>query len=493
MKNTKTRRRTTVIALGLAALLGATTLSGPVMEHAFAENLSSQVTGQHAPAAGFADIVEKVMPAVVSVRVEGHDQVELSRDDGLPDIPGLRNLPKDSPFYEFFRNLPQMPDRQPREHSVGLGSGFIISEDGYVVTNNHVVDKADKVIVGTNDGEEYSAKVVGTDPKTDLAVLKIDTDKKFSFVEFAKSEPRVGDWVVAVGNPFGLGGTVTTGIISARGREIGAGPYDDFLQIDAPINRGNSGGPAFNLNGEVVGVNTAIYSPSGGSVGIGFAIPANIATNVVQNLIENGHVTRGWLGVAIQPVSDDIAESIGAPNDNGALIAEVTDDSPAASAGLKAGDVVLSVNDKEIKTPRELSREIAQIAPGQDVKLKVFREGKQQEVTVAIGKMPEEQQVASAETGSAQSGTSLSRFGLRVAPADDGEGVTITQVDPNGSAAEKGLQEGDRIVSVAGSPVKSPRDFRQALETAGKDRKSVLLLVRRGDNQLFVALPLAKS
>ncbi|WP_170984196.1 DegQ family serine endoprotease [Rhodoligotrophos defluvii] len=489
MNDTKTRKRNKLIALALAGLLGATTLSGPVLEHAFAENLTNQVTGQHAPTEGFADIVEKVMPAVVAVRIEGRQTVQLSRDS-LPDIPGL---PKDSPFYEFFRNLPRMPEGRQPEHSVGLGSGFIISEDGYVVTNNHVVDKADKVVVTTNDGKDHTAKVIGTDPKTDLAVLKIEGDKTFSYVQFAKSEGRVGDWVVAVGNPFGLGGTVTTGIISARGREIGAGPYDDFLQIDAPINRGNSGGPTFNLNGEVVGVNTAIYSPSGGSVGIGFAIPASIASRVVDSLIEKGHVTRGWLGVAIQPVSEDIAESLGAKSTDGALIAEVNDGSPAAKGGLQVGDLVLGVNDQAIKSPRELSRAVAGIEPGTDAKLRVLRNGEEQTITVDIGKMPEDQQVASVSPDAPSGESSLSRFGFSVAPADDGTGVTIVDVDPNGAAAEKGLQEGDRIVEVGGKQVKSPAELRSALDTAGKDRKSVLLLVRRGDNQLFVALPLSRS
>lgn len=493
MKNIPTRKRNSFIALGLAALLGGTVLSGPVIDYARADNISSQITRQHAPQEGFADIVEKVMPAVVSVRVEGRsDAAEAGAGEGRR-MPGMPNIPKDSPFYEFFRNMPQAPEgkKQP-EQSVGLGSGFIISQDGYVVTNNHVVDKAENVIVTLDGGKEYKAKVVGTDPKTDLAVLKIESKDQFGFVTFAGDKSRVGDWVVAVGNPFGLGGTVTTGIISAQGREIGAGPYDEFMQIDAPINRGNSGGPTFNLNGEVVGVNTAIYSPSGGSVGIGFAIPANMASNVVESLIKNGTVTRGWLGVAIQPVSEEIADSIGAKSKEGALISQVTEGSPAAKAGLEVGDLVVSLDGTTVKDPRDLSRRVAGLKPDDKAKLVVLRDGAEKDVTVAIGHMEDTQQVAAVETDS-KGETSLTKFGLKLAPSDEGDGVTITAVDPDGSAAGKGLRQGDRIVSVGGAAVKSPADVQKAIDATGKDKKSVLMLVKRGDGQLFVALPVTKS
>ncbi|MGF7161108.1 serine protease Do [Rhodoligotrophos appendicifer] len=497
MNPTKTppRKRTVYMALGAAALLGASALSGPVIEYARADNLTNQVTRQHAPSEGFADIVEKVMPAVVSVKVESHDKVASASDDGDQGIPGMPNIPKDSPLFDFFKNMPQFRDQQrsPGQERVGLGSGFIISADGYVVTNNHVVDKADTVVVTTTDGKEYSGKVVGTDPKTDLAVIKIEGDHNFSYVTFAKEEARVGDWVVAVGNPFGLGGTVTTGIISARGREIGAGPYDDFLQIDAPINRGNSGGPSFNLKGEVVGVNSAIYSPSGGSVGIGFAIPSSLATNVVESLIKNGEVTRGWLGVAIQPVNQEIADSIGAKSTQGALVTQVTADSPASKAGFKTGDMIVSVDGEPVKNPRDLSRKIAGIEPGEKAELGVLRSGKEETITVAIAAMQAEKQMASAEPQDPEKGTSLSSLGLSVAPSDDGDGVTITSVDPAGKAARTGLQQGDRIVEAAGATIKSPADLRKTIDGVSKEKKSVLMLVRRGDNQMFVAIPITKS
>ena len=309
------------------------------------------------PSKGFADLVDQVMPAVVSVQVK-YANVAASEDgqaQGGKQMPGgMEDFFKQFPQ---FKNMPGMGQGQGQGDQGGegedshpnggmaMGSGFIISADGYAVTNNHVVKDADQVSVTMKDGTEYKAEVIGTDPKTDLALIKIDgKDKKFDYVAFTKDEPRVGDWVMAVGNPFGLGGTVTTGIVSALGRDIGSGPYDNFMQIDAAINRGNSGGPAFNLEGEVVGINTAIFSPSGGSVGIGFAIPASTAQNVIESLKENGKVTRGWLGVQIQPVTEDIAESLGLKDAKGAIVADVTEDSPALAAGVKQGDTILKID-----------------------------------------------------------------------------------------------------------------------------------------------------
>ena len=357
------------------------------------------------------------------------------------------------------------------------------------MTNNHVVQDADEVTVKMKDGTEYTAKVIGTDPKTDLALIKINSDKTFQFVKFSGKEPRVGDWVMAVGNPFGLGGSVTTGIISARGRDIGSGPYDDFLQIDASINKGNSGGPAFNLDGDVVGINTAIFSPSGGSVGIGFAVPASTAENVITSLRENGTVTRGWLGVQIQPVTADIAESLGVDGGKGAIVADVTEDSPALKAGFKIGDVILKVDGKDVADARDLAKKVAQIAPGKSIPVTIVRDGKTMDLAVKIGTMPGEQKMASVVQGGGAS--NLEGFGLKIAPADDGAGVKVTDVDPNGPAAEKGLKPGDVILEVAGQEVHGPADVKDALKAAGKKR--VLMLVRSGDTQRFIALPVGNG
>jgi len=439
------------------------------------------------PSQGFADLVDQVMPAVVSVQVKYANVAANSEDGSGPQA--MPDLPDDSPFRDFFRQFPQFRNGPPvepqRREGMALGSGFIISPDGYAVTNNHVVQNADEVTVKLKDGSELKADVIGTDPKTDLALIKIKSDKPLAYVKFSDTEPRVGDWVMAVGNPFGLGGTVTTGIISARGRDIGSGPYDDFLQIDAAINRGNSGGPAFNLDGDVVGINTAIFSPSGGSVGIGFAIPASTAKQVIDSLKSNGAVTRGWLGVQIQPVTQDIAESLGLKDAKGAIVADVTEDSPALKAGLKSGDVILKVDGKDIADARELARKVAQLVPGKDVPVSIVRNGKPMDLSVRIGVMPTDQKMASTE-GAAQSG-SLAVLGLTVAPAQDGAGATITEVAPGSVAEDRGLKPGDTILEVAGQEVHGPGDVKDALKAAGKKR--VLMLVRSGDSQRFVALP----
>src|SRR5712691_8694114 len=339
----RTARRLVLLAstagLGIAVLLG-----GPGNFPSLSA-LSTAALAQSAQRpAGFADVVEKVKPAVISVRVKLDEGPQTSSDEGLP-------FPQGSPFDRFFRQFgaPNMPNMPNGRHLVtGQGSGFFISADGYAVTNNHVVDKAKTVEVTTDDGKSYTAKVIGTDPKTDLALIKIDGRGDFSYVKFADATPRVGDWVLAVGNPFGLGGTVTAGIVSARGRDIGAGPYDDFIQIDAPVNKGNSGGPTFDMDGNVIGINTAIFSPSGGSVGIAFDIPAETVKAVITQLKDHGAVTRGWIGVQIQPVTNEIADSLGMKNARGALVAEPQSGSPAQKAGIKAGDVIVSVNGETV-------------------------------------------------------------------------------------------------------------------------------------------------
>jgi serine protease Do len=479
------------VALGLAAAVATPMLLAPPTV-ATAQDAVPQTLAQ--PAFSFADVVERVQPAVVSIQVRTA-ATETSATEGMPGMGG------DNPFEEFFRrfgqpDMPGMPNRPERRGmpQMAQGSGFFISADGYLVSNNHVVENAEEVTVVMNDGTEYTAKVIGTDPKTDLALVKVDGRTDFPFVELASGDIRVGDWVVAVGNPFGLGGSVTAGIVSARGRDIGAGPYDDFLQIDAPINRGNSGGPAFNLSGEVVGVNTAIFSPSGGSVGIGFAIPAKTVETVVADLKDDGKVVRGWLGVQIQPVSDDIAASIGLDEAYGAMVTAPQDGSPAEKAGLEPGDAILEVNGTKIADARELARVIAAYPPETAVELTLWRDGKEMATKVTLGTLPEEQKVAS--MGGRVDPSALDDYGLSVMPADrlaDGQkGVAVTEVDPAGKAADAGLRQGDVILEVGGDVVANPADVQKALAEAAKGgRSAVLMRVQNGDDVRFVAVPLA--
>ena len=487
-----------VIALVLAGLLSGTALTAlpmlPPILPAAAETVFNR-----APAEGFADLVETVMPAVISIEVN-HKLVANQLEDGQMDRFTMPDLGPDNPFREFFEQfrgrgfgMPS-PSPSPGPNSRAQGSGFIISADGYAVTNNHVVANAEQVTVSLPDGTQYEAKVIGTDPKTDLALLKIDADEALKYVEFSEEEPRVGDWVIAVGNPFGLGGSVTTGIISARERNIGSGPYDDFLQIDAPINKGNSGGPAFNLAGKVVGVNTAIFSPSGGSVGIGFAIPATIARQVIGEIRDNGQVTRGWLGVQIQPVTKEIADSLGLDQAQGAIVADVTADSPALKAGIKTGDTILEVNGEAIDDPRDLARKVATLAPGESAALTVYRGGKREKVSVAIGTMPGDQELAARSGGGATPDSDRTRLGLELVPSEDGRGVQVASVMPNSPAAERGLRPGDVILEVGGIQVDDPGAVEAAVEkAAGAGQKGVLMLVRSGERQRFVAMPTAKS
>ncbi len=442
----------------------------------------------------FADIVDRVTPAVVSVKVK------LTSDDASSDedFQGLPDFPPNSPFYRFFRHF-GLPggenDNMPHHHLTrAQGSGFFITADGYIVTNNHVVDHATDVTITTADGKTMPAKVIGVDSKTDLALLKAQGNN-FPFVTFASKPPRVGDWVIAVGNPFGLGGTVTAGIVSARGRDIGSGPYDDFLQIDAPVNHGNSGGPTFNAKGEVVGVNTAIFSPSGGSVGIGFAIASDVVKNVVEQLKENGVVTRGWIGVEIQPVTADIAESLGLKSASGALVAQTTKNSPAAASGIKSGDVITALDGQTVADPHELARRVADLGPKKTATIALIRNGSPMTIDVTLGTMPTEK-TASAETGgnsSAGNGASaLANFGLTLRRGQDG--VLVTDVDPDSVAADKGLKEGDVILEVAGKSVTRPSEVAQAIDSAKNDgKKSVLMRVKSGEGEHFLALPTRAS
>jgi len=439
---------------------------------------------------GFADIVEKVKPAVISVKVKmnaGGDVFSQNEDNPL----------RGTPFEDFFKRFGQEPGprRLPRrQYTLGQGSGFFISADGYAVTNNHVVDKAEHVDVTTDDGKTYTAKVIGTDDRTDIALIKIEGHREFPFVQLADKQPRIGDWVLAVGNPFGLGGSVTAGIVSARGRDIGAGPYDDFIQIDAAVNKGNSGGPTFDLDGNVIGVNTAIFSPSGGSVGIAFDIPAETVKAVVAQLKDHGAVTRGWIGVQIQPVTNEIADSLGLKNVRGALVAEPQTNSPAQKAGIKAGDVIVSVNGETVTDARNLAKRISAMAPGTSVKLGIIRSGREDALTLTLGELPKERQ-ARADTEDRPSSRSVEvpKLGLSLAPVRNGEGVTVTQVDPNGTASDQ-FQTGDVILDVNGKAVSTPADVRRAVSEAQSDgKRSVLMRVKSGQGTHFVAVALGNA
>jgi serine protease Do len=511
---------TTIVGLTAGALFVAPGFS-PTAPFAQAQNLSQEAR-QVAGPVGFADIVEKVKPAVVSVRVKMDAGPQLSRSEELP-------FPKGSPMEQFFRrfgspdNIPNMPRRSP---TTGQGSGFLISPDGYAVTNNHVVEKAATVEVTLDDGKTHTAKVIGTDPRTDLALIKLE-GSNFPYVKLADTAPRIGDWVLAVGNPFGLGGTVTAGIVSARGRDIGAGPYDDFIQIDAPVNKGNSGGPTFNVDGSVIGVNTAIFSPSGGSVGIAFAIPSETVKTVVAQLKDKGSVSRGWIGVQIQPVTSEIAESLGLKQSGGALVAEPQKDSPASKAGIESGDVIVSLDGNPIKDARELSRKIGSMSPGTTIKLGMLRKGAEKTVTLTLGELPAQREARaervdprldqdrdqdvrrspnrddrsdrSRERGDARSDRDLQssdgpRLGLSLAPAGTEPGVVVAEVDPSGPAADLGFRAGDVILEVSGKSVTTPSDVRKALgEARTEGKRSVLMRVKSQRGTRFVAIPLSRA
>ena len=496
--------------LAAAALIGAGVLGlslNPSVPFAVAETAQNTQTIEtpfgRAPLS-FADLVAKVSPAVVSVNVKG--DVKVADNNGSP-IPGMPNIPEDNPLYDFFKQFRKgMPPSQKHTPSLAQGSGFFITEDGFVVTNNHVVEDANDITVTMEDGEKFDAKLIGTDPRTDLALLKVTdkTSKKFPFVEMSDNTPRVGDWVLAVGNPFGLGGTVTAGIISAHNRDIGSGPYD-YLQIDAAVNRGNSGGPSFGLDGKVVGVNTAIFSPSGGNVGIAFAVPAALVKEVIGELKDDGSVDRGWLGVVIQNVNDDIADSIGLADPKGAMITKVTEDGPASKEDIKAGDVIVEVNGNEVKDSRDLARKIAELDPDTKVNLSIVRYGDKREVDMQLGSFPSNKKLAALKKDEPEDlSEQMKDLGLSLAPAvkipgAGKKGVVITEVDPDSDAADKGLEAGQIILQVAGVDVSDPDDvaegIKKAMEAAkgDKDTVKVLMQVKTGDQTRFVALSLKKA
>ena len=503
-KRLAARRLTLLASVGA---LGALLLAGPAgywhSEFGTGAASASESTMEHP--AGFADIVAKVKPAVISVRIKVSAEPALlqdNRDDEQRQIPVQPGSPLDKFFQQFGDQFGrQFGPHAPQRHDTitGEGSGFFISADGYAVTNNHVVNRAKSVQVTTDDGTVYTATVVGTDPKTDLALIKVDGNKEFPFVKFAEQAPQVGDWVVAVGNPFGLGGTVTAGIVSARGRDIGAGPYDDYVQIDAPINKGNSGGPAFDVSGNVIGVNTAIFSPSGGSVGIGFDIPADTAKLVVAQLKDKGHVTRGWLGVQIQPVTADIADSLGLKKAAGAMVDEPQSGSPAAKAGIQSGDVITAVNGAPVKDARELARAIGTMAPDTSVKLDIVRNSEPRTITVTLAQMPNEQHATADNSDGAKPTNGVPHLGLQLAPASEvsgagDKGVVITAVEPDGPAAEQGLETGNVILEVSGKPVANAGDVRKALsEAKSQGKHQILIRAKMGDATRFVALPLGNA
>ncbi|RDE10449.1 Do family serine endopeptidase [Pelagibacterium lacus] len=495
-----TPRRKWIAASAMAMIVAAGTLGVGFVSTppAIAQQVGTDVT---APMAGFADLVEAVSPAVVSVQVSS--EVPMQQVRRGPNFQfEFPDLPEDHPLRRFFEQFeepfnapsPERPNR-PRQFMQAVGSGFIISADGYIVTNNHVVENATEVTVLLDDDTELAVDVVGTDPRTDLALLKVQEDRDdLPFVEFATDEARVGDWVVAVGNPFGLGGTVTAGIVSARGRDINASAYDDFLQIDAAVNRGNSGGPSFNTNGQVVGVNTAIFSPSGGNVGIAFAIPASVAQTVIAQLQSEGVVTRGFLGVSLQDLNQDLADALGLANTNGALVTQPLEGAPAADAGIESGDVIVSVDGEGVQTARDLSRVISQRMPGTEVELGIIRDGQELDISVTLDRLEEDDaQPATppADVEQPEPEALASDIGVSVIDNPDGDGLVVESIDPNSSAAERGIMRGDVIEQANGGAVSSPEDLAAAIDAAQAEGKSAISLrISRDGVVRFVGVPL---
>ncbi|SDX05750.1 serine protease Do [Thiocapsa roseopersicina] len=444
----------------------------------------------------FADVAERVTPAVVNVSVKSESLQPMA-------LQGHPALPPDAEVPESFRRFFEQRGRAMPRQATGQGSGFVVDSDGHIVTNHHVIEGAGEVTVVLNDGTGHVARVVGVDPKTDLAVLKIDIDRPLVAVELGdSSKARVGDWVLAVGNPFGLGGSVNAGIISARGRDINSGPYDDYLQIDAPINRGNSGGPLFDIEGRVIGVNTAIFSPSGGNVGIGFAIPAETVERVVADLRENGRVERGWLGVQIQQVTEELAAGLGLEEVTGVLVADLVPGSPAAAADLRTGDVILSASGQPLTSAKDLSKLIAATKAGTAMTLSVVRDGTTRDLTLTIGRMPDEDQVAAAPSEDADA-PSRPRLGLYLSPLTpelraergldaDAAGVFVAQVEPDSPADRAGVEAGSLISMVGKASVSTPEQVVTAVRAAAEEkRESLILRVEKDGLPLFIAVPFA--
>jgi serine protease Do len=446
----------------------------------------------------FADLSAKLLPSVVNI----------ATSQTLKAAPGaeMPNLPPGSPLEDLFKNLLGPKPNAPR-HVTSLGSGFIIDPSGYIVTNNHVIEDSDQITVTLNDGSTLPAKIVGRDIKTDLALLKVNPKKPLTAAHFGDSDhARIGDWVIAIGDPFGIGSTVTAGIVSARNRDINAGPYDDFIQTDAPINRGNSGGPLFDMDGNVVGINSAIYSPSGGSVGIGFSIPSNLARQVIGQLRQYGAARRGWIGVRIQAVTDEIAEGMGLPNDSGALVADVTANGPAAKAGLQKGDVVTGFDNKPVADSRVLPRIVADTPIGKTVNIEVLRHGRKQTMRILVARLnegpPDRPAKKLAPPPAPKAKSKIAQLGLSLGMLDGDtrshfqipgnvQGVAVTDVDPSSPAGEKNIQPGDVIVQVQNQAVHTPDDVARRVEADAKaGRKVELMLVSRGGDLTYVGIRL---
>jgi len=449
----------------------------------------------------FADIVEGLLPAVVNISTT--QKLKANHRPRSEEGPAFE-FPPGSPFGDFFDQFNRRGGDQPKRRATSLGSGFLISDEGHVVTNNHVIEGADKIAVTLHNGVKYDATLLGRDPKTDLALLKVKSKGKLPFVKFGDSaKARVGDWVIAIGNPLGLGGTVTAGIVSARGRDIRSGPYDDFIQTDAPINKGNSGGPLFDMNGNVIGINTAILSPSGGSIGIGFSVPSNLAMNVIDQLREFGTTRRGWLGVQIQTVTPEIAEGLQLNKAYGALVAGVMKSSPAEKAGLKTGDIIIGFNNKEVPESRKLPRMVAETKVGKDVDVRVWREGAEVSLTVRLGELEKVDQASLSTRGTrkgrpGQSSVAIDELGMSMASITpklsekfnigaDAKGVVILKIKKDSDAAEKRLRPGDVVVEVNQEQVKTPGDVAKlVMEAKGKGRRMVLLLVDQDGDMRFI-------
>lgn len=488
--------------LGGVSLIALSTLAAVAMIDPLAGPAHAQSTEVQPPFAAavpngapmsFADLIESVSPAVVTIQAEGSADPQ----GAGPDLEGMPPQFREWLERQFGDRSPSQPT--PRQ---SLGSGFFISAEGHIVTNHHVVRGADQITIGMSDGEEYEARIIGTDEQTDLALLQVEADIDFPYVSLdTEHDYRVGDWVVAVGNPFGLGGTATAGIISAIGRPIGNSTYNDFIQVDAPINRGNSGGPTFDLNGRVIGVNSQIFSPTGGNVGIGFAIPSDVAARIIDDLLDDGRVARGWLGVSIQNVTDDIAQALELDETRGAIVSSIVSGGPADQAGFEREDVVLEVNGEAVETSRDLTRRIGDIAVGETVRFRIIRDGRERTLRATLGDRPSDDELDAMQSGT-QVPVEVRYFGMSLVELseedravrgldEDTPGVVVDDLERGSEAARKGLTTGDVILEAGGEPVATPDAFSAAVDEAREDdRSAILLLVETRGGQRYVALQL---